>query len=354
MSKQNKSQSQTEETLAKQNIPSLIDIKKVIPADCLKAELSTSLYYAAKDIVLLFSLLFFTIWASKFTSLVFLPYIFLQGTLMWSVFMIGHDCGHGSFSNNDLVNDVVGVFTNSLIMVPFYQWKLSHRHHHKNTGNIDKDEIFYPIRKQHEGHKFRLLDVPTFGLGFATFGYYLAGYGYPGRDVPHFTASHPLYKEHPIGCISSLVGLGCMLGALGYCIRLYGLATVGLYYFAPLFVYATWLLVVTFLQHNDDQLPVYWYGDQEWDFVKGSLSTVDRDYGVLHHLTHHIGTHQIHHLFPKIPHYKLETATEHFRKAFPHLVRKSDERILPAMWKMSVKFAQQHVIPDNTQVHKWK
>jgi omega-3 fatty acid desaturase (delta-15 desaturase) len=39
---------------------------------------------------------------------------------------------------------------NSTFQVPYYPWKLSHQHHHKNTGNIDKDEIFYPIRKKEQ------------------------------------------------------------------------------------------------------------------------------------------------------------------------------------------------------------
>ena len=67
--------------------------------------------------------------------------------MMWAVFVLGHDCGHGSFSRSWLINDVVGNLLHTLILVPYYPWKLSHMHHHKNTGNIDKDEIFYPIRR---------------------------------------------------------------------------------------------------------------------------------------------------------------------------------------------------------------
>ena len=50
---------------------------------------------------------------------------------------------------------------------------------------------------------------------------------------------------------------------------------------------------------------VPWYVDDEWNYVKGQLSTVDRHYGHVHSIIHSIGTHQIHHLFPKIPHYHL-------------------------------------------------
>merc|ERR1719373_291460 len=63
-----------------------------------------------------------------------------------------------------------------------------------------------------------------------------------------------------------------------------------------------------------------------WSFVKGNLCSVDRSYGWLtDNLSHNIGTHQIHHLFIGIPHYKLNEATAHFRAAFPHLVRSSDQ-----------------------------
>jgi omega-3 fatty acid desaturase (delta-15 desaturase) len=50
---------------------------------------------------------------------------------------------------------------------------------------------------------------------------------------------------------------------------------------------------------------VPWYADSEWNNVKGQLSTVDRNYGHVHSVIHSIGTHQIHHLFTKVPHYHL-------------------------------------------------
>jgi fatty acid desaturase len=50
---------------------------------------------------------------------------------------------------------------------------------------------------------------------------------------------------------------------------------------------------------------VPWYADSEWNNVKGQLSTVDRHYGHIHSVIHCIGTHQIHHLFTKVPHYHL-------------------------------------------------
>ncbi len=84
-----------------------------------------------------------------------------------------------------------------------------------------------------------------------------------------------------------------------------GWAAVSVYYIAPLLVFGTFLVVTTFLHHNDEDTP--WYADSAWTYVKGSLSSVDRDYGVLvNNVSHNIQLHQIHHLFPKIPHYRLQ------------------------------------------------
>jgi fatty acid desaturase len=55
----------------------------------------------------------------------------------------------------------------------------------------------------------------------------------------------------------------------------------------------------------------YYFGNlflQEWDYLRGGLTTVDRDYGWVNNIHHDIGTHVIHHLFPQIPHYHLVEA----------------------------------------------
>lgn len=137
----------------------------------------------------------------------------------------------------------------------------------------------------------------------------------------------------------SFGSVGAVLFAARWCAHHFGWGVVVLYYFAPLVVFATFLVITTFLHHNDEE--VVWYRDQQWSYVKGNLSSVDRDYGALvNEVSHNIQIHQIHHLFPRIPHYKLRKATEQFKKAYPHLHRVNLDPILPALWRGLVNWIQ--------------
>ena len=47
----------------------------------------------------------------------------------------------------------------------------------------------------------------------------------------------------------------------------------------PYLVFVAWLDLVTYLHHTDKDLP--WYRDPEWTYLRGGLTTTDRDYGIL-------------------------------------------------------------------------
>ena len=59
--------------------------------------------------------------------------------LIRCIFVVGHDCGHGNFSESETLNDIIGHITHGSIMVPYYPWQLSHRRHHMYHNHIDKD-----------------------------------------------------------------------------------------------------------------------------------------------------------------------------------------------------------------------
>ncbi|RZK29615.1 MAG: hypothetical protein EOO61_20425 [Hymenobacter sp.] len=55
--------------------------------------------------------------------------------------------GHGSFSNNKTLNNLVGNITHSSILVPYHGWRISHRTHHQHHGHVENDESWHPVAK---------------------------------------------------------------------------------------------------------------------------------------------------------------------------------------------------------------
>ena len=49
-------------------------------------------------------------------------------------FVVGHDCGHRSFSKNKLLEDIVGTLAFAPLIYPFEPWRIKHNHHHAHTN----------------------------------------------------------------------------------------------------------------------------------------------------------------------------------------------------------------------------
>ena len=60
----------------------------------------------------------------------------LAGGVLVRVFIIFHDCGHGSFFRNQVANDVVGFITGMLTFTPYYHWRWEHAIHHATGRRI--------------------------------------------------------------------------------------------------------------------------------------------------------------------------------------------------------------------------
>src|SRR3989442_14366783 len=66
-----------------------------------------------------------------------LPLAVLAGMFLVRVFIIFHDCGHGSYFKSRKANDVLGFVTGLLTSTPFYQWRWEHAIHHATSGHLD-------------------------------------------------------------------------------------------------------------------------------------------------------------------------------------------------------------------------
>jgi len=331
---------QSEAKRGNRDLPfTLQDVRSAIPEHCFQPSTVRSLAYFFLDIGIIAGLY----WAAyTLNSWFFFPLFWLmQGTMFWALFVVGHDCGHGSFSRYRWLNNLIGHLSHTPILVPFHGWRISHRTHHANTGNLDTDESWYPVGEA----TYNAMDWPEKLVRF-----YLLLFAYPiylfkrspGRKGSHFLPDSPLFKPSERGdVITSTVWIVAMVGLLGWFGVVFGPGALFTYYVMPYLVFVAWLDLVTFLHHTEDDIP--WYRGDDWYFLKGALSTIDRDYGFINPIHHHIGTHVAHHIFLSMPHYHLLEATEAIKPVLGDYYRRSEEPI----WRSFVQsYWRCHFVAD--------
>lgn len=231
------------------------------------------------------------------------------GFFGWALFVVGHDCGHRTFSKYLWINDVCGHICHSVLLVPFHSWRISHYLHHCNHNHVEKDESWKPIpRAVYKTFEEWLVFIRfTPVLGFMYPYYLLSDNRFTsGNHFNPYTERLFTKEERPMIFLS----VSCVLAFLGILFYNFPILTLIDAYFIPWLLFTYWLSMVTYLQHTD--IKATYYRDGEWTYLKGALSTIDRSYfDLVDHFMHDIGTHVVHHLFfTKLPHYNLRKATK--------------------------------------------
>jgi omega-6 fatty acid desaturase (delta-12 desaturase) len=54
------------------------------------------------------------------------------------LFILQHDCGHGSFFRSPRLNDAVGRVIGVVTLMPYTYWRRTHAIHHATSGNLDR------------------------------------------------------------------------------------------------------------------------------------------------------------------------------------------------------------------------
>lgn len=327
----------------------LATLRKAIPPHCFKRSLIRSFQYLAVDVAVAAALVYCTTlfenptiphWVANFV--LWPAYWLMQGAVCTGIWVISHECGHGAFSDYPWVNDAVGLFFHSLLLVPYYSWKHSHRRHHSNTGSVDRDEVFVPTAQPEPLDEPTMWNHPFFRTAHIAFGVTLgwplylllniAGRPYD-RWANHFDPYSPIFsKKERIEVAASDAALVCVLAGLyGLAMKL-GWAWLTRVYVIPYLIVNFWLVMITWLQHTHPSLPHY--NTQEWEWLRGALCTVDRSYGFLDHVFHHIAdTHVVHHLFSSMPHYHAEEATRCVKPILGKYYLLDERNVFAALWQ---------------------
>lgn len=220
------------------------------------------------------------------------------------LFLIQHDCGHGTFFAHRLVNDWVGRVIGILTLTPYDCWRRTHAMHHATTGNLDRRGIGdvdtltvceYRARSRWGRLKYRLYRHPRimFGVGPA----YL------------FLLQHrlPLGLMHKgwlpwASTMATNVAIAIIVAALCWFIGIKAFLLVHLPITLLAATAGVWLFYV---QHQFEQTT--WERDERWNLHEAAL------YGSSHYdlppllrwFTANIGIHHVHHLCSRIPYYRL-------------------------------------------------
>jgi acyl-lipid omega-3 desaturase len=337
---QNQAFAKQQETEA--DIPfTLQQLKAAIPAHCFEPSVWKSLSYFFLDIGIVAGL--YAI-AATLDSWWFYPiFWFLQGTMFWALFVVGHDCGHGSFSRSRWLNSLIGHLSHSPILVPYHGWRISHRTHHQNTGNIDTDESWYPVTESKYRQLTWLEKFLRFQALLFVYPLYLFRRSPQRESASHFLPDNALFKpSEKWDVLTSTAWWTGMVAILAYLTYAHGWLFLFKFYLMPYIVFVVWLDLVTFLHHSEADIP--WYRGNDWYFLKGALSTIDRDYGLFNPIHHNIGTHVAHHIFLSMPHYHLLEATEAIKPILGDHYRVSKTSIWQAFWN---SYANCHFVPDH-------
>lgn len=343
---------------------SLADLKKAIPDHCFERSVLRSSYYVVHDLIIAYVFYYL---ANTYIPLLPAPlaflawplYWFCQGSVLTGVWVIGHECGHHAFSDYQWIDDTVGFILHSALFTPYFSWKYSHRNHHANTNSLDNDEVYIPKVKSKVKIYSKLLNNPpgrVFTLTFRLvvgFPLYLltnvSGKKYQ-RFANHFDPLSPIFTERErLQVLLSDLGLVAVAYAVRQAALAKGAAWVMCIYGVPVLVVNAFFVLITYLHHTHLSLPHY--DSTEWDWIKGALSTIDRDFGFLNRVFHDVThTHVLHHLISYIPHYHAKEARDAIKPVLGEYYKIDRTPIVKAMWREAKECI--YIEPDQGSEHQ--
>ena len=232
-----------------------------------------------------------------------IPLALLASGILIRVFIIFHDCGHGSFFKSPRANHFWGFVTGMLTFTPFYHWRWEHSVHHGTAGDLDRRGVGdiwtltveeYLRSSRWERVSYRLARNPIVLFIIAPLFLFLVRQRFPSPGAKPRERRSVWFMNLAVAALAT--GLILIYGFLPWLIlQLTVTAVSG--------ACGVWLFYV---QHQFED--VYWERGGDWDYTSAALkgSSFYKLPKILQWFSGNIGFHHIHHLSPRIPNYNLE------------------------------------------------
>jgi len=270
---------------------------------------SASLFQLASSVGLFVGACALMYWSLQLSYLLTLALAVPTGALLVRVFIIQHDCGHGSFFAARWANDLVGSLCSVLTLTPYANWRRQHAHHHSAWNNLDK--------------RYSGADIYSACLTVAEYRSLTRVRRWLHRVPRHPVVAHIvlpplvfllLYRvpfDTPADWAKERRAVHWLNGALALAICGLGFA-VG---FVPVLMVQLPVILITSIigvwlfavQHRFDTSR--WERQPQWSFAGAALegSSFLKLPRILQWFTGNIGFHNVHHFAPRVPNYRLET-----------------------------------------------
>lgn len=221
------------------------------------------------------------------------------------VFVVFHDCAHGSLLPSRRANTMLGAAMGVLVLSPFVRWRHDHAVHHATAGDLDRrgvGDIVTLTVEEYAGRSwrgrlgYRLLRSPLVMFGLGPIVAMVIGPRIVARDAKPRMRNSVLVTDAAIvmlvGSLCWLIGWGDFLLVWGPAAMLAGSIGIWLFY----------------VQHQFED--TYWQAHDEWTYADAALrgSSYLKLPRVLQFFTGNIGLHHVHHLNARIPNYHLPRA----------------------------------------------
>ncbi len=276
---------------------------KAVVATYQRPSLWRSIFQIVNSVVPYAALWFLMDKCLAFSGWLIAPLAILAAGFLARIFIIHHDCGHGSFFKSRIANDVVGFITGVLTFTPYQYWRFEHAVHHAGSGDLDRRDLGsvwtmtveeYLAAPWWKQCAYRVMRNPVVLLLVAPSVLFLVSHRFASARASK-RDRYSVYWTN-LAILATAGGLSLMMGLKAYLVIQLSVITVAS-------AAGVWLFYV---QHQFEG--VNWQRHGEWDYTTAALegSSFYKLPRILQWFSGNIGFHHIHHLNPRIPNYNLE------------------------------------------------